>query len=199
MLTTAFGVTVIIFNQAFLNYWVGREHFAGHAANILIMLITMQDTFVKNDACIISATLDIKKKVLLTFFSAVLFAGFGVLLVSRFGIVGLCLSLMISRAFLYIGQRRILAAVVKTETRTPLTGNYRSFLTSLLMLGTAAWLATKTGSIGMYQLLVLVPITFVVAIPVFYFIGWSRSDRSAFWQVVSSIKFFKSDSGFSRN
>jgi O-antigen/teichoic acid export membrane protein len=199
LLTTAFGVTIIIFNQSFLNAWVGNKHFAGHTANVLIMIMTIQDTFVKNDACIISATLDIKKKVFLTLISAVLFVGFGVMLVNKMGIAGLCLSLMISRLFLFIGQRKILAAIMKTGTETAFTVNLRPFVTSLLMLAMAAWLATKTGSLGMYQLIVYAPITFAISLPVFYFLGWSRADRSAFRQIISSIKFFKSDTSFSKN
>jgi O-antigen/teichoic acid export membrane protein len=199
LLATAFGVTIIIFNQSFLHYWVGNDHFAGHTANMLIMIMTIQDTFVKNDACIISATLDIKKKVFLTLVSAVLFAGFGIILVNKMGIAGLCLSFMISRLFLFIGQRKILAAAMKTGTRAVFFGNYRPFMISLLMLGVAGWLATKTGSVGMYQLIVYAPITFVTAIPVFYFLGWSRADRLALRQIVSEIKFFRSDTSFSKN
>jgi O-antigen/teichoic acid export membrane protein len=199
LLTTAFGTTIILFNQSFLHAWVGNEHFAGHTANVLIMIMTIQDTFVKNDACIISATLDIKKKVLLTFISAVLFAGFGVILVSKMGIAGLCLSLMISRLFLFIGQRRILAAITKSETRTPFIINYRPFGTSLLMLGMAWWLATKTGSVGIYQLIVFAPAAFAISLLIFYFSGLGRTQRGELQQLVSSIKFFKSDSGFSKN
>lgn len=199
LLTTAFGVTIIIFNQPFLNAWVGKEHFAGHTVNALIMIMTMQDTFVKNDACIISATLDIRKKVFLTLISAVLFAGFGIMLVGKMGIAGLCLSLMISRLFLFIGQRKILAATMETEAPAVFPVNYRPFIISLVMLAIAWWLATKTGSVGLYQLIVYAPITFAISLPVFYFLGWSRADRLAFRHIVSSIKFFKSDKGFSKN
>jgi len=197
LLTTAFGTTIIIFNQSFLNIWVGQEHFAGHTANVLIIIMTIQDTFVRNDASVISATLDIKKKVFLTLISAVLFAGFGILLVSKMGIAGLCLSLMISRLFLFIGQRRILAAVTKSETRVPF--NYRPFCAALLMLGMAWWLATKTVSVGIYQLIIFAPAAFVISLLVFYFSGLSSTERGELQQLVSSIKFFKSDRGFSRN
>lgn len=199
LLTTAFGVTVIIFNQPFLNAWVGSEHFAGHTANALIMLVTIQDTFVKNDACIISATLDIKKKVFLTLISGVLFAGFGVVLVSKMGIAGLCLSLMISRLFLFIGQRRILAAIMNTGTRTVFNINYRPFITAISMLGFAVWLATKTGSVGIYQVILFAPAVFAAALPMFYFSGLSKTERMELQQIITSIKFFKSDAGFSKN
>jgi hypothetical protein len=166
---------------------------------VLIMIMTIQDTFVKNDACIISATLDIKKKVFLTLISGLLFAGFGIFLVGKMGIAGLCLSLMISRLFLFIGQRKILAALMNTEPRPAFMVNYRPFLTALLLLGLAVWLATMTGSFGILQLILFAPTAFVISLLIFYFFGLSKADRSALWKIISSIKFLKSDTGFSKN
>lgn len=199
MLTTAFGATIIIFNHSFLNAWVGKEHFAGHLANVLIMIAAIQDTFVKNDACIISATLDIKRKVLLALISGVLFAGLGIILVNQMGIAGLCLSLIISRLFLFFGQRKILANVVKAESQVTFMSNFRPFSISLVLLGISVWVATEIGTVGLYQMMLLAPIAFAVTVYVFYFFGLSRADRSALWQIVYSIKFFKSDNGFSKN
>ncbi|OQP57738.1 hypothetical protein A3860_08910 [Niastella vici] len=199
LLTTAFGVTIILFNQSFLSVWVGNRHFAGHTANMLIMIMTIQDTFVKNDACIISATLDIKKKVILTLISALLFAGFGVLLVSYMGISGLCLSFMISRLYLFIGQRKVLSTIINAGTRAASIINFRPSVTALLMLALAWWLATKTATAGIYQLIVFAPLAFVSALLVFYFLGLNRTDRGELRDLVTSIKFFRSDTGFSKN
>ena len=199
LLTTAFGVTIIIFNHSFLNAWIGNEHFAGHTANMLIMVMTIQDTFVKNDACIISATLDMKKKVFLTLIAGGLFAGLGFLLVGKMGISGLCISLMVSRLFLFIGQRKILSALMNTGSRAEFDFSYRAFLTAVLMLGMAAWLASKTDALGFYQLLVFAPIAFVTSLLVFYFFGLSKAKRHELQQIIFSIKFFKSDRSFSKN
>jgi O-antigen/teichoic acid export membrane protein len=199
LLTTAFGTTIILFNQSFLNAWVGKEHFAGHTVNALIMIMTIQDTFVRNDACIISATLDIKKKVFLTLIAGALFAGFGILLINKMGITGLCLSMMISRLFLFIGQRRVLATLIKTETRAAFMASLRPFITTLLMLGAAIWLATETGSISVYQMILLAPAAFVISLLFFYMVGLSKTDRQDFQRIISSIKFFKSDTAFSKN
>jgi O-antigen/teichoic acid export membrane protein len=199
LLATAFGVTIIIFNHSFLQAWIGKEYFAGHTANLLIMIMTIQDTFVKNDAYIISATLDIRKKVFLTIISGVLFAGIGLLLVGKMGIAGLCLGLMASRLFLYIGQRKILAGLMKTGSKAAFVFSYRPFVTSLILLGMAAWLATKTGFPGLWQLIVYAPAVFIISLCVFYCIGLSKADRLALRQTISSIKFFRSDTGFSKN
>ncbi|OQP51703.1 lipopolysaccharide biosynthesis protein [Niastella populi] len=199
LLTTAFGTTIILFNQPFLNAWVGKEHFAGHTVNALIMIMTIQDTFVRNDSCIISATLDIKKKVYLTLIAGALFAGFGVLLISQFGIPGLCISMMISRLFLFIGQRRILTTLIKTGSKTAFTENLRPTITALLMLASAMWLATQTASTGIYQLILFAPAAFIASLLIFYAAGLSREDRLEFKRIRSSIKFFKSDAAFSKN
>jgi len=199
LLTTAFGVTIIIFNHSFLKAWVGKEHFAGQVANIMIMITTLQDTFVKNDACIINATLDIKKKFFLTLIAGVLFAGFGLLLVGKMGIVGLCLSLMISRLFLFIGQRKLLADIMQTGSRAELNFNYRSFITSLFLLSMAVWLATQTGVVGLFQLMLFAPAVFLISLGVFYFFGLRITERQELRQTITSIKFFKSDKGISKN
>lgn len=199
LMTTAFGATIMIFNHSFINAWVGSGHFAGHTANLLIMIVTIQDTFVKNDSGIISATLDIRKKFFLTIISGALFVGFAIILVGKLGIAGLCLSLIASRLFLFLGQRKILASIMKTETRASLITNYRSFLTCLLLLVFTGWLATQIGSVGIYQLIVFAPAVFVITLCVFSFFGLSKADRSALRQTISSIHFFRSDSGFSKN
>ncbi|MBO9200515.1 MULTISPECIES: lipopolysaccharide biosynthesis protein [Niastella] len=199
LLTTAFGVTVIIFNHSFLKVWVGKEHFAGQLANVMIMITIMQDTYVKNDACIINATLDIKKKVFLTLISGVLFASFGILLASKWGITGLCLALIISRLFLFIGQRKILAGIMQLGARTMFNINFRPIITSFILLGTAVWLASLTGVVTFYQLVLLAPTAFITSLSVFYFCGLSKTERQELWQIVTSIKFLKSDKAFSKN
>ncbi|OQP52896.1 hypothetical protein A4H97_24400 [Niastella yeongjuensis] len=199
LLTTAFGATVIMFNHTFLKVWVGKEHFAGQLANVMIMITIMQDTFVKNDACIINATLDIKKKVFLTLISGALFAGFGILLASKLGIVGLCMALIISRLFLFIGQRKILAGIMQSAAKAEFITNYRPFVTSFVLLGMAVWLATFTGVVTLYQLMLLAPTVFLTTLGTFYFLGLSKTERQELRHTITSIKFLKSEKSFSKN
>jgi hypothetical protein len=188
-----------MFNHSFLKVWVGKEHFAGQLANVMIVITIIQDTFVKNDACIISATLDIKKKVFLTLISGALFAGFGILLTFKMGITGLCLALIISRLFLFIGQRKILAGIMQSAAKGESIINYRSLITSFILLGTAVWLATLTGVVTFYQLALLAPAVFLTALGIFYFFGLSKIERQELRQTVTAIKFLKSDKAFSKN
>jgi O-antigen/teichoic acid export membrane protein len=44
LLTTATGVTVILFNNSFLKAWVGDGFFAGNLTNVLLIVMILQDT-----------------------------------------------------------------------------------------------------------------------------------------------------------
>ena len=69
----------------------------------------------------------------------------------------------------------------------------------LKLLGMAVWLAMNTGSIGIWQLLFYAPAAFAGTLVVFYFLGLSKADRLELQQIATSIKFFRSDKGFSKN
>jgi hypothetical protein len=67
------------------------------------------------------------------------------------------------------------------------------------MLGAAVWLATNMASVKIYQLIILAPAAFGISLLLYFFLGLSRNDRQEFKKIFSSIKFFKSDTGFSKN
>lgn len=192
LLTTSCGVGIILFNQSFLRFWVGEEHFAGHLANALIMLMVIQDTFIKLDSFIISATLDLKKRVYLSLMASVVFIGLGFILVNNFGIAGLCLSIICGKFLLFIGQRSIIRKKVKSYSIAPLYKRLQPLLVSMMMLGGAWYLSTFIEPMGFLKLLSLAPIVFVVSFFIFYVLGLQKEKREELRQIVTSIKFFKS-------
>lgn len=191
LLTTAAGVTIILFNDSFLNVWVGKGHFAGNIANALIMLMVIQDTFIKHDGYIITATLDLKKKVYLTIISAVLFIGLGFVLVKFLGVSGLVLSLLAGKFLLFIGQRSVFRKKVNYSTDKSLFERIQPFLVSMAMLGTACYLATFLQPVGLLKMALLVPVTFAVSFLLYFFVGLRKDDRTELMRIISSIKFFK--------
>lgn len=195
LMITACGVTIIAFNNSFVDAWIGKGHFAGNYANAAIMLMIMQDTFIKNDSYIINASLNIRKKVLLTFLSAAVFVAAGFLLIGKMGITGLCISLMAGRLILFAGQRKILADLMQKKARSPFIQNIRPVLICLIMLAVSVWLATQIRPVSLYHLLLYVPATFLVSFFIFYKTGLSQASRQELRHIISSIKFFKSDSG----
>jgi hypothetical protein len=88
---------------------------------------------------------------------------------------------------------------MNTGSQPASMAQYRPFMISLLLLGVAVWVATMIGTVGLYPLIVFAPIFFTSTLLVFYFFGLKKTDRFALWQIAASIKFFKSDKGFSKN
>ncbi|PYV85619.1 MAG: hypothetical protein DMG05_22325 [Acidobacteria bacterium] len=93
-LVTAIGSTILLWNRSFLYLWVGREHYAGFWANLLIVAIMVQTVFIRSDSYVIDATLRLRDRVLVTAIAAVVSIVLSVLLIPRLGIVGLCLGIL---------------------------------------------------------------------------------------------------------
>src|SRR6185295_8384546 len=74
-IVTVFGSTMLLWNQSFVNLWVGKEYYVGKYANLLMTLMISQFVFIRNDANIIDLTLDLRQKVLNGLISAALSAG----------------------------------------------------------------------------------------------------------------------------
>jgi O-antigen/teichoic acid export membrane protein len=192
LLSTSAGVTILLFNQSFLHVWVGEGHFAGTMANLIIIVMVIQDTLIKHDGFIISATLDLKKKVYLTLSSVMVFAIPGILLVKNFGIEGLCLSLICGKFLLFIGQRLILKRKLQHDLSPTSFSKIQSLAISLIMLGSAFYISTFIEPLSLISMMGLVPVTFILSFFIFYALGLRKEQRTEILGVISSIRFFKS-------
>jgi O-antigen/teichoic acid export membrane protein len=193
LLTTASGVTIILFNSSFLNLWVGERHFAGHITNGLIILMIMQDTFIKHDGYIIGATLDLKKKVYFTLISGAVFGTLGFFLIERFGISGLCMSLIGGKFILFIGLRQILRNKLEHSSINPFLKRIRPLVVSFMLLGLAFYLSTLIKPVGLITLIEMAPLAFIISFIVYYYLGLRKEKRSDLIKIISSIKAFKSN------
>jgi O-antigen/teichoic acid export membrane protein len=191
LLSTASGVTILLFNNSFLNIWVGEGHFAGNIANALIIVMVLQDTFIKHDGYIITATLDLKKKVFLTLRSSVVFLLLGFVAVHYFGIAGLCISIISGKFLLFIGQRKVLREKIQNVQNNSFLKRLQPLLVSLSMLGVAYYLSGFVGTVNLYMMIGLVPVTFIMSLLIFYKFGLRKNKREELVQIVSSIKYFK--------
>jgi O-antigen/teichoic acid export membrane protein len=163
LFTTAAGVTIILFNSSFLNAWVGKGHFAGTLANLLIIIMIIQDTFIKNDGFIINANLDLKKKVYLSLLSTLTFIALGFPLVKELGITGLCISLIMGKLLLFIGQRYVLKNIIRHKQESSFFNKAQPILISLAMLAAACYLSYFVQPLGFIQMLFMAPITFMIS------------------------------------
>jgi hypothetical protein len=181
LLTTATGVTVILFNNSFLKAWVGDGFFAGDIINV------------KHDGYIINATLDLKKKVYLSFFSSLIFIAFSFVLIEKLGIAGLCISLISGKFLLFIGQRKLLKNKIQHDPEMSSFQRARPFITSFIMLSGAWYLTTFIQSVSLFKMLALGPVAFIVSFLIYYLVGLRKKQRAELLKIISAIKFFKSN------
>ncbi|RYY09070.1 MAG: polysaccharide biosynthesis protein, partial [Chitinophagaceae bacterium] len=142
LLLTSTGVSIMLFNKSFLRAWVGEGYFAGNSINLLLIIMILQDTLIKHDGYIINATLDLRKKVYLSLLSSVIFIALGLFLVSRWGIAGLCVSLICGKFLLFTGQRNFLDRKIGPETNTTFLQRVRPFMVSTIMLAGSLYVST---------------------------------------------------------
>ena len=186
------GFTIILFNYSFLSIWVGSEHFAGYVANALVMVLVIQELFVKQDGYVITATLDLKKKVFITLVSITISFVLGLLLIKDYGIVGLCISLLVGRTFLFLSQRSIIEKQLKIDKVQSLLSFTQPFVVSILMLSSAFYFSYLINQTSFFILTFLVPSTFFSALVIFFSLGLSAERRLELIRLYSSIKLFKS-------
>jgi O-antigen/teichoic acid export membrane protein len=91
---TVVGSAILMWNRSFLELWVGPGHYAGSWSNLLLVLMMVQTVFIRTDAYVINTTLRLRERVLISLPAAALTCGLAVLLVPRFGISGMCLSVL---------------------------------------------------------------------------------------------------------
>jgi O-antigen/teichoic acid export membrane protein len=192
LLTTASGVTIILFNHSFLNIWVGEGHYAGNLVNALVMLMLIQDTFIKHDGYLITATLNLKKKVYLTCISALVFLVSGYILINQLGMIGLCISLTGGKFLLFVGQRKFLKTTIQ-QRMVPFFKGMRPIVVSFSMLVIAYILSTFITPVSFVKLLEFAPLTFVGSFLLFYVTGLKKESRAAMVKIASSVKYFKSN------
>lgn len=190
VMSAASGVVILLFNQSFISAWVGDGFYPGPVANALILLMVIQDIFIKHDGFLITASLDLRRKVMLTTVAAILFLGIGWFLASRFGIAGLCISLLAGKFLLFVGQRQVLHQKVKQQM-VPMSHRLQPMLAAGCMLGAACYASQFVAQQGWLGMAFWVPIAFVGSLAVFFLVGLRRHRQANLVSVIMSVKFLK--------
>lgn len=136
LIMTVVGFTVLLWNQTFINLWVGGERYAGSAATLLILVMVGQLVLIRNDANIIDLTLDLSYKVRLGLLSAVLSIVIAAVLVGYFngGIIGMLLGLIAGRSILSLTYPMIIGRFLGVSFFSQLKGALRPTLVTVLLL-----------------------------------------------------------------
>jgi O-antigen/teichoic acid export membrane protein len=128
---TVIGSLTLLWNDDFLNLWVGAGYHVGALENLLLMIMMMQFVLIRNDGNFIDLTLNPRKKVLLGVLSVILSTGCALLFMRLFAsnIVGLCLGIIAGRLLLSISYPMIIGQFLEIPLWQQLKGScYRSAL-----------------------------------------------------------------------
>jgi O-antigen/teichoic acid export membrane protein len=139
LLATA-GSTIIAWNRSFVSLWVGEEHYAGFWPNLLVVLMTAQIVFIRNDSYVIDVTLRLREKVLTGAASAVLTVGLAAALTARYGVTGLCLGMIAGRAVLTFAYPLVVNSQFGLARLPRLAAVARPAATMVLMFAASALL-----------------------------------------------------------
>ena len=146
LFATVVGTTILVWNRAFLGLWVGNQNYAGVWPNVLLVLVTAQSAFIRNDSYVIDAALRPRLRVLFGTAAAAITIALMVLLTPTLGIVGVCLGLLGGRLIQTVAYpiivRSCLGAVPASESSTTLQWT-RRLLAMAALFGGATWLGQR--------------------------------------------------------
>lgn len=135
LVITAVGATILLWNHAFIQLWVGHEYDAGPVPTLLITLMAVQFILVRNDANIIDLSLDLRHKVLLGLLSVTVSLGLAWVLITIFnkGILGLCVGFIAGRSILNLSYPWIVGRFLNIPFYTQLKAVLRPSLVTALL------------------------------------------------------------------
>jgi O-antigen/teichoic acid export membrane protein len=134
LFVTVGGATVLLWNHAFLGHWVGTANFAGPWVNLLVVLSSVQTCFIRTDAYVIDAALRPKQRVMYAGAAVIITLVATITLTRQFGMVGLCVGMLLGRSVQSIAYPLLSHRAVGSEERSRLG----RFLTLRLAAVTAA-------------------------------------------------------------
>ena len=158
LLATSAGAVFLVWQESFLNLWVGDEYYPGAMTNLLIIIMILQFAFIRNDASIIDLTLELRNKVLLGILSAAVSIVVAVVLIRELdmGIEGLALGFIAGRAIVGIAYPWNVCRSLGLSPLAQLRGALRPLLLSALLFAAAvavsplvtvgSWLALIPGA-----------------------------------------------------
>lgn len=189
--TVSIGVAILIMNRSFIDLWVGKDKYAGNIENLFILLVTVQVVFFQLDSLIMNASLDIKRKVWLSSGASVLSFLLAILSVGKFGIIGLCISILIGRLFYTIGFPLLLKRRMKDETPFLSATQLRPAIVTIILFALATYAGMVFTVPNWIALILGGLVIFLVAGFIFWVFGMSGVERSEMKHAVSGMKILK--------
>lgn len=195
LITTAVGATVLLWDRAFVQLWVGAEYYVGSIPTLLIMVMVTQFVLIRNDANIIDLTLDLRRKVLIGVLSATLSLAVAGILVSYFkaGIAGLCVGFMAGRSILSLGYPLMVGRFLGISLSSQLKGVLRPTFMTVLLFSLASKLGEFVTASRWVDLILLVGVTLGMVFLLTFYAGLSGDKRGQILRRVRMVIATTSD------
>jgi O-antigen/teichoic acid export membrane protein len=174
------GSSVLLWNQSFLALWVGIEHFAGTVANLLIVLIAVQMIFIRNETYMIDLMLDVRRKVLAGVAAIIITSLISLFLVPYWGIVGLCISVLVGRSCLMVAYPVITSEYLQVPLWLQIVSYIRPLGAMMFIFPVSLYLSPLLLVDSWISLIVGVGITLPTLTVVGLFTGFPAAQRRAF-------------------
>jgi O-antigen/teichoic acid export membrane protein len=200
LIITVLGTMVLLWNQSFINLWVGSTHFIGSVPDLLVVLVVMQFVFIRNDGNIIDLSLKLKQKVIIGAVSVGLSLGIAVVLIHWFnlGIIGICLGLISGRLILTFGYPILVGRLLGISFLSQIVSTFRPiFVTALFFVSATLFdhfVITKGSSViaGWIHLILFVGITLLGVFILSFYLGLNSHQRRNLFErvkiLLSSVK-----------
>ncbi|MHC1703449.1 MAG: lipopolysaccharide biosynthesis protein [Tenuifilaceae bacterium] len=185
---TLLGFVICLLNKSFVTIWTNDELFAGQIETLLIVLIGIIQLLQGLDGSFINLTLDLRKKIIITGFSALVSIILSIILIPIFKTLGLLVALLVSKIILSVGYAMIVGKALESKNLLS------KFVYSKLMVFCALTLigGVSLGYIiklsGWFELLFVTSFSFVFIATFFWFFALA-DNRVWIIEFYQKIKF----------
>jgi O-antigen/teichoic acid export membrane protein len=181
LFATAVGVTILVWNRAFLALWVGAgaDKYAGAVVNLLIVVLATQTAFIRADSCIIDAALQSWSRVVISAATVVVTMALAIAFTRAWGLPGLCLGLIAGRLTQTVAYPVLARRSVGDRGAVVTPGLVRALLVGGVLFALALHFADRAEPVTWLGWAVGVAATVTVAVPIAFATGLSAASRHA--------------------
>jgi O-antigen/teichoic acid export membrane protein len=188
-LAFSIAITILFVNGSFVRLWIDDDVFAGVFENLLIVMMALQMVFLRNDSLIINLALEQKEKVKVTLYSLIVIVVLSALLIPKYGIVGLCLSVMIGRLILNYFYPRIISSFFKSQQQgvsaivRPL-----GWIIVVILMALAVYAGNYIKIEGWFLLMLSAGVLFSLSLAITFLAGFDKSQKESLINRLRSLK-----------
>jgi O-antigen/teichoic acid export membrane protein len=180
LLATASGAAYLLIQSSFISVWVGDQYVPATMTALLIVVMTLQFAFIRNDSSIIDLTLDLRNKVLLGMLAGAVSIGLAVLFIETFDdeITGLALGFVVGRAIIGVAYPVAVCRALGLPLGGQIRGAVRPLVVTAVAFAGALLLAPSLEVDSWFGVLGLGAVALTVSGVLALFAGLSRQQRA---------------------